>query len=318
MERQQQMIWCWLPSPIPRSETSGRTTLERRCEIQASFGPQSDTWHLQFICVPPAAFILSLKAWYKSGLTESTCNNLLVRLDEYSVGGITPSSVESFAGGKSLRSVIEAFKKQEHRPSKLLQVPSLPAGSQQPSGREAGTSESSTRARTRSAPAVPASYHLPLIIWVDDEPANNLHKVAFARSLGITVIELSSTALAKAWFDANEAFVRAHDTPNEIRVISDNARYESDTIPFGPHRAVEDTVYLNWSAGEKILRYLRGRRYRMPVLIHCRQPSIDITRYVLLYEQAGSTISIDVVKRYCQALADGRTDDASWKKWGAW
>jgi hypothetical protein len=48
------------------------------------------------------------------------------------------------------------------------------------------------------------SSSLPLIVWVDDVPANNLHEVQFAQSLNVKVVQLHSTALAKDWIESNE------------------------------------------------------------------------------------------------------------------
>ena len=42
---------------------------------------------------------------------------------------------------------------------------------------------------------------LPLLVWIDDNPINNISEVAHARELGINVIQLTSTALAKAWIE---------------------------------------------------------------------------------------------------------------------
>ncbi|EJU03331.1 hypothetical protein DACRYDRAFT_115514 [Dacryopinax primogenitus] len=246
----------------------------------------------KLLCVPPNTFATSLKAWYKSGLSDSACEALLFRLDEYAVGGITPSSLENFTQGRSLRVVIDEFTKQKHI------MPS--------NGKTQGAGPAV--AKIVSSPS--SNLRIPLLIWMDDDPKNNLQTVAFARSLGILVIELTSTALAKCWFEENEAFVRAHDTASQIRVISDNARYESENVPVGAGRQSfaqqgEDSVFLNWSAGEQILRYLRGRRQPMR------------TGYVLQYAQAGSTTNTTVVTRYCQALAQRRNDDAEWRRFNA-
>jgi len=43
----------------------------------------------------------------------------------------------------------------------------------------------------------------PLLVWIDDRPENNVYEVAQARSMGVFVIELLSTSVAKAWVEAN-------------------------------------------------------------------------------------------------------------------
>ncbi|KAF8962437.1 hypothetical protein BDZ97DRAFT_1920509 [Flammula alnicola] len=54
----------------------------------------------------------------------------------------------------------------------------------------------------------------PLLTWIDDRPANNAREVQHAQLKGIWVIELSSTAVAKAWVDANSDFLRNNDDPS--------------------------------------------------------------------------------------------------------
>jgi hypothetical protein len=108
-------------------------------------------------------------------------------------------------------------------------------------------------------------------------------------------------------------FLRSNDTVNRIRFISDNARFEIDSRKEFQWR---ESAFLNISAGENILRYLRGRRYTVPVLVYCGQ-SINATQYVRSYENAGSTVSQQVVNRYIEALAAGRDDDAGWKEFKA-
>ena len=49
----------------------------------------------------------------------------------------------------------------------------------------------------------PSHIRLPLIVWIDDNRDNNGTLVSFARRKGITVIELPSTASAKAWVAEN-------------------------------------------------------------------------------------------------------------------
>ncbi|KZT60670.1 hypothetical protein CALCODRAFT_515263 [Calocera cornea HHB12733] len=264
------------------------------------------------VCVPPQIFIVSIKTWFKAGLPESTCRHLLLRLDEYAVGGVTPHSLENLVGEQRLRDVIEGFKQQNEAKSHELAIDSVPRPFRH------------SRDSATALPEYTVYPNLPLIIWVDDMPSNNIGEVTYARSLGISVIELTSTALAKAWFEDNEEFVRANDTPSRIRVISDNARYESDSVLPAPSPPTvspsqpqsEDSFYLNMSAGEHILRYLRGRQYRMPVLVYCGW-SIFTTQYVLQYEEAGSTVGTHVVRAYCEALAKRKSSDTFWRRFSS-
>jgi len=52
----------------------------------------------------------------------------------------------------------------------------------------------------------------PLLIWVDDDPKNNAFKVDFAQRMGINVIQLTSTAIAKAWIAENAGAHKLSDT----------------------------------------------------------------------------------------------------------
>ena len=70
------------------------------------------------------------------------------------------------------------------------------------------------------------------------------------------------------------------------------------------------------SAGENILRYLRGRFFAVPVLICCGA-SIPVTQYVRSFEMAGSTNYRGVCQRYISALADGTENDSAWKGFNA-
>jgi len=163
----------------------------------------------------------------------------------------------------------------------------------------------------------------PLLVWIDDRPENIAYEVAEARRMGIYVIEMMSTAMAKAWVDANLcefifsfnsplkystlanriAFLRNNDHPSRLRFISDNVRLE--TTPGAGN-------YLNPTAGECFLRYLRGRFFSSPVLI-CTGSSIGSTRYVESYDAAGSTTHPRVALEYIENLAAGKDDDTKWR-----
>ncbi|KAF8875448.1 hypothetical protein BD779DRAFT_1563576 [Infundibulicybe gibba] len=147
---------------------------------------------------------------------------------------------------------------------------------------------------------------LPLLVWVDDNPTNNVKEIAFAEGLGIKVVPHVSTALAKAWIIENEEFLRAHDAAHSVRFISDNTRLESDPI------SEPDLIpYYNITAGENITRFLRGRSLHAPVLIYCGD-SIVHTHYVGMYRDAGSTCRSDTVFRYIRALVERKGDDREW------
>ena len=110
----------------------------------------------------------------------------------------------------------------------------------------------------------------PLLVWIDDRPENNVCEVARARSMGVFVIELLSTSVAKAWVEANSGealflpwwssneanhlstlnvtlldFLNANDHLSRLRFISDNVRLESSQ---------EAGSYINPTAGKYAFR----------------------------------------------------------------
>jgi hypothetical protein len=95
-------------------------------------------------------------------------------------------------------------------------------------------------------------------------------------------------------------FLRQNDDPSRVRFISDNHRDKHGS-----------DVYLNFSAGENILRYLRGHQYNTPVLIFTGW-SVRITHYVTDYHLAGSTKYSTVCCQYISSLGVGGTDDLGW------
>jgi len=52
----------------------------------------------------------------------------------------------------------------------------------------------------------------PLLIWIDDQPKNNTNRVSFAQQMGINVVQLNSTAIAKAWIEENSGAHKLSDT----------------------------------------------------------------------------------------------------------
>lgn len=78
-----------------------------------------------------------------------------------------------------------------------------------------------------------------------------------------------------------------------IQYITDNARWEAGS---------GGGLSLNMSAGETILRYLRGRNLKAPVLVYCGG-SIPLTTYVMEYSCAGSTCDMFVCRSFIMQLA---------------
>jgi hypothetical protein len=98
-------------------------------------------------------------------------------------------------------------------------------------------------------------------------------------------------------------FLHQHDDPSRIRFISDNVRLEEIS---------DGSLFLNASASQNLLQYLRGRLFRVPVLIYT-SASINRTAFVTQYEAAGSTTNMGVCLNYIANLAAGKSDDAGWR-----
>jgi hypothetical protein len=109
-------------------------------------------------------------------------------LDEYNINGINITTLDDFAGLKSLRVKIASYK-HVHGPPDIsnLEVPV--------------SSEPEVHGKTLPTFSLPRGGKL--LVWIDDNPDFNEEYVEFAQSLNIKVYQLSSTALAKIWIDEN-------------------------------------------------------------------------------------------------------------------
>ena len=105
--------------------------------------------------------------------------------------------------------------------------------------------------------------------------------------------------------------LRRRDDNHQIRFITDNARWESHTSQGHLKRH-----FLDLSAGEAILRFLRGRQYKAPVLVYTGA-SLPSTSYVLEYEQCGSTTSDVVCLGFIACLAHAVDNDRGWQTFDA-
>ncbi|KDQ50373.1 hypothetical protein JAAARDRAFT_63247 [Jaapia argillacea MUCL 33604] len=218
-------------------------------------------------CCPSQTFCWALATWMGVPLPGRLCNTLLLLLDEYAIGGITPSSLDRFVGTKRISESVARLSTDQTSPPPYEALCSI----------------------------------WPTIVWIDDFPENNVLERSFAERQGIEVICLLSTASAKAWVEANEERLRRLDEAHLLSFISDNHRFESPESQAG-------TDFLNLSAGETMLRYLRGRRYLAPVLILCDYKSILKTLYVLSYGKAGSTVSRGVCEAFISQLGKKGVD----------
>ncbi|KAF8075936.1 hypothetical protein FPV67DRAFT_1444732 [Lyophyllum atratum] len=215
---------------------------------------------------PSDRFSEALKRCFGDWLSDAARQRLSLRLDEFGVGGVAISTLERFVGEGSLKQAIDEFKAFD----------SLPLA---------------VEARSDS--------RLPMLVWVDDVPSNNIEEVKFARDKGVN----SNYGLKNP-----KKFLRANDAAGSIRFISDSARFEIDDQPTDASTG----AYLNLTAGENVARYLRGHLYRAPLLIFCGT-SIIHTQYVESYASTGSTCYSAVVRDYITALSNRAENDDAWR-----
>ncbi|KAF8159153.1 hypothetical protein B0H34DRAFT_391779 [Crassisporium funariophilum] len=225
----------------------------------------------KIVFVPIDLFYTRLCTWYNATIDRRVFAKITMRLDEYDSGGILSHNFWNALGQGSLKQFIEEYKQD-------LLVSYEDA---------AALSTEDENLKT------------PVLVWIDDNPSNNQYEVAYATQMGVSVIQLTSTAVAKAWVQANTAFLRANNGTSRVRFISDNHRWEKNSMDLNP------------SAGETFLRFLRGRLFEAPVLIYTYE-SLPSTQYVDQFRMAGSTRNIDICIQYITDLATGRSGDNLW------
>ncbi len=92
---------------------------------------------------------------------------MLLRLDEYKIGGVNVRVLDDFAGLESLQVRIAEYLSQA----------------------------------TTNIPGNNSELPTPLLMWVDDSPNNVSGYVDSARDMGIHVLQFTSTGEAKFWID---------------------------------------------------------------------------------------------------------------------
>jgi hypothetical protein len=131
-----------------------------------------------------------------------------------------------------------------------------------------------------------------------------------------TKVSLASTChylhFGSHWKMAAE--LRTLENQGLIQYITDNARWEAVSLSKGSVGGLS----LNLSAGETILRYLRGRNLKAPVLVYCGG-SIPFTAYVKEFSLAASTCEFGVCRAFMAQLVSAQEavseEEGFWSSW---
>ncbi|KAL0066428.1 hypothetical protein AAF712_006470 [Marasmius tenuissimus] len=230
----------------------------------------------------PEALISALCHYFEIELKNWAKDIIALRLDEYGSGKITLANLDSFVGSLSLFEAIKNIDIIQDQPQAKGLNP------------------------TRNLEPTPSSK--PILILVDDCLENHTETLDHAESLGINSYAFTSTAAAKTWIEYNEDMLHHADEAAQLRVVSDNARWEKDVDADPSQTSVQFSM--NLRAGEAIIRFLRGRQFTAPILISAGY-SMPVTDYVLQYTNTGSTCFQEVVNDFLDPLS-GRPDDGWW------
>ena|SRR5271156_1796645 len=172
----------------------------------------------------------ALSAWFPKELDAQAMSNILCRLDEYKIGCVNVTTLDDFAGTKSLQMKIAQYM----QPSTKIGVrrTTVPLLSSQIGSSEGYGDDISILTEQLSLSETRLT--TPLLIWVDDNPHYNTKHVDYAQSLGVSVIELYSTAEAKLWIDENLGI------PHSEPLSSKGANYR---LPEIKQFRFQDTIY---------------------------------------------------------------------------
>ncbi|EAU80952.1 hypothetical protein CC1G_03128 [Coprinopsis cinerea okayama7 len=283
----------------PRQTSTNSTT-----KLDSSESDVDMFWDIcvgqDFLVTSPAEFLTGLRCWIRRDLDEFTCAALLMALDPDGLGPITRKSVLAEVRHLSLKDYVL----QSKCPDPIRTSSPIPFDND--SDDTATLADDNSDAETVVEGMDPDDFAedtilQPTLVWIDDRMSNNQQEISYAESLGIQVITLPSSSVARFWIEQNEPSLRKLDSTNNLSFITDNARWEGPA-PSASHSP--DHLFLNLSAGESILRFARAKRLRCPVLVYCGA-SIVVTDYVKLYNRAASTQSSDVCKRFIESLGLG-------------
>ncbi|TFK22909.1 hypothetical protein FA15DRAFT_595244 [Coprinopsis marcescibilis] len=283
---------------------SPTTTVNRDAVIHhCKVGDVVEFWDLcvgnDVAMASPAEFLTGLRCWIRENIDEFLFSSLLSTLDPDNLGSILRKNLDAEVGDTSLKQYVSQLKE------------TLSNGAEPPSQNLMDSDDDVTVVDEDTTSHEEPNVH-PTLVWIDDRMQNNKHEIKHAESMGIHVVTLPSTAVAKLWIEENEARLRELERTNSLRFITDNARWE------GSERT---QMFLNMTAGETILRFLRGKRLTSPVLVYCGE-SVVCTEYVKLYSAAASTKQADTCLKFLEYLSplkgrkavvwDDEEFDAAW------
>eukprot|EP00026_Physarum_polycephalum_P010955 Phypoly_transcript_11144.p1 GENE.Phypoly_transcript_11144~~Phypoly_transcript_11144.p1 ORF type:complete len:391 (+),score=48.97 Phypoly_transcript_11144:89-1174(+) len=185
----------------------------------------------------------ALMSRYTEFVDAESLSDLHLQLDNLNTGFISCHRLSDFCKDESLSTRLQAYT--QNKPQKSVPL---------------------------SASA--ENLKFPLLLWVDDNPANNRAEIEYATNRGINVVVLNSTSEAKQWIVKNPQLLE-EDNPNRFRIITDNAREGAGTS-------------LDINAGEDMIRFVRGRRSKVPILVYCG--NLEYTKYTRDYKECEATV----------------------------
>ncbi|KAF8631753.1 hypothetical protein AX15_002209 [Amanita polypyramis BW_CC] len=270
-------------------------------------------------------FIAALERWIQEQLNEMIRNALLLEVDRNNIGGVTRRALEGFACERTVKECVNDLRSQYSELGLILITGVLsddetimtdaslspispltmnsPLSSISPLMMNSPLSPISPSATSSTLCSSPTSFE-PTLVWIDDKMGNNQAEIDYAVLHQIRVIQLPTTAIAKLWIEQNRPELQVLESRRLLHFVTDNARWEA-------HENGPGGASLNMSAGETILRYLRGRGFKAPVLVYCGR-SIPLTSYVTSYSGAASTTHPAVCMAFMEQLSlarDGVAED---------
>lgn len=213
----------------------------------------------------------ALMATYLDFLDSESLCDLRLRLDNLNSGFVSCHRLSDFCGNESLSRRLQDYtekKKVSEKKPVQQSATSTPVAPQSPGGTEERVT-------------------LPLLIWVDDNAVNNQEEIQYAQSRGVCVVLLGSTSEAKQWIIRHQEILEEED-PKKVKMITDNAREGAETV-------------LDINAGEDMIRFVRGRRSTIPIMVYCG--NLDYTKYTSNYKECCAANKRSVCKQFIDDLS---------------